>query len=697
MAKKFMNEENFIYAMSQLKSILNSNYASLEYVKSNTTKDYNDLINKPTIPTVTNDLTDELKSNYDAAYEHSQSGTINMTCIDGFSGDLLVAHEPEEGQNPVFYSTKAYITSSGSIGTESNMNAKAFYENGISLVQKYASITNVLVKDNEELYIPISDYNPATKKYVDDSIIKDYNDLENKPFYDSGNNVILEIPAERMRDILITAKEENSGWAYFNAPNDIFRIMRENPDKKYYAIFDNKITRIEYEYDPDDYDYFESEFLFSYGGFSINDESGDWDDNEQSMVLEVDPVLANNVLSENITSLVLAEFNIKELDNKFIPSDLKVLNSISMGRKSYSDIGLYSTALGQWSEATGHSSFATGSGRAFGHSSHAEGSGTTANGVASHAEGDGTIANGYSAHAEGRDTHAKGSYSHTEGNYTESHGFYSHAEGCCASALGSGSHAEGYGGQYSTSALYYFKDIEIDDITNEMMLSKWRNFLTGRTVALKQGAHAEGRTTLAVGEGAHSEGWGTCALDEGAHSEGEYTTALGHTSHAEGNSTSKAVNAFDEGKLVTATDEEIIEKWSTKKFTLAKGKGSHSEGTNTLALGDHSHAEGYETTASAQYSHAEGCGTIARGDGQHVQGYYNIEDEDEKYIHIVGNGSRNTRSNAHTLDWNGNAWYAGDVYVGADNKKLITEDFVNNLCGISQEDFDLIASEVFGK
>ena len=34
---------------------------------------YNDLSNKPTIPTVTNDLTDELKAQYDAAYTHSQS------------------------------------------------------------------------------------------------------------------------------------------------------------------------------------------------------------------------------------------------------------------------------------------------------------------------------------------------------------------------------------------------------------------------------------------------------------------------------------------------------------------------------------------------------------------------------------------------------------------------------------------------
>jgi hypothetical protein len=36
-----------------------------------------------------------------------------------------------------------------------------------------------------------------------------------------------------------------------------------------------------------------------------------------------------------------------------------------------------------------------------------------------------------------------------------------------------------------------------------------------------------------------------------------------------------------------------------------------------------------------------------------------------KYAHIVGNGWGNgSRSNAHTLDWDGNAWFAGDVYVG---------------------------------
>jgi hypothetical protein len=33
------------------------------------------------------------------------------------------------------------------------------------------------------------------------------------------------------------------------------------------------------------------------------------------------------------------------------------------------------------------------------------------------------------------------------------------------------------------------------------------------------------------------------------------------------------------------------------------------------------------------------------------------------YAHIVGNGTKDSdRSNIHTLDWNGNAWYAGKIY-----------------------------------
>lgn len=98
---------------------------------------------------------------------------------------------------------------------------------------------------------------------------------------------------------------------------------------------------------------------------------------------------------------------------------------------------------------------------------------------------------------------------------------------------------------------------------------------------------------------------------------------------------------------------------------VASGSYSHAEGSYTEASGHWSHAEGYHAKAYGRWSHAEGYATKARGDAQHVQGKFNIEDTSKTYAHIVGNGiSDNSLSNAHTLDWDGNAWYAGTVKVG---------------------------------
>lgn len=99
--------------------------------------------------------------------------------------------------------------------------------------------------------------------------------------------------------------------------------------------------------------------------------------------------------------------------------------------------------------------------------------------------------------------------------------------------------------------------------------------------------------------------------------------------------------------------------------TTASGGYSHAEGYNTTASGGHSHAEGYETIASGYYSHAEGESTIASGTYQHVQGKYNVEDTKNEFAHIVGGGTSDTeRKNIHTLDWLGNAIFAGDVKNG---------------------------------
>ena len=145
-------------------------------------------------------------------------------------------------------------------------------------------------------------------------------------------------------------------------------------------------------------------------------------------------------------------------------------------------------------------------------------------------------------------------------------------------------------------------------------------------------SHAEGSSTTASGAMSHAEGYDTLACARDSHAEGYYTVASGDNSHAEG------------------------------YHTVASGDNSHAEGGSTKAHGISSHAEGGNTIAKGYYSHAEGLNTIATTYAQHVQGKYNIEDTENKYAHIVGNGtSVDNLSNAHTLDWNGNAWFKGKI------------------------------------
>ena len=139
---------------------------------------------------------------------------------------------------------------------------------------------------------------------------------------------------------------------------------------------------------------------------------------------------------------------------------------------------------------------------------------------------------------------------------------------------------------------------------------------------------------------------------ENAHAEGLETVASGFQSHAEG------------------------------YRTIAYQPNSHAEGSGTFACGYQSHAEGDSTTALGESSHAEGLGTISGSEYQHVEGKYNVKDSDSTYIHIAGNGSSaDARSNAHTLDWDGNAWYAGKISVGATtptaSNDLTTKQYVD--------------------
>ena len=215
--------------------------------------------------------------------------------------------------------------------------------------------------------------------------------------------------------------------------------------------------------------------------------------------------------------------------------------------------------------------------------------------------------------------------SFAEGNETTASGFYSHAEGDKTTASGENSHAEG------CSDHVYSVHITAERPTNEDIITTWKKIRNGFSLAKGNNSHVEGDNSLALGEDSHAEGCKTIASGLYSHAEGFKTIASGSCSHAEGNE------------------------------TTASGEFSHAECNGTTASANHSHAEGVGTTASGGGSHAEGYKTIASSNYQHVQGQYNIEDSSGTYADIVGNGSINSRSNAYTLDWKGNAWYSGTI------------------------------------
>lgn len=220
------------------------------------------------------------------------------------------------------------------------------------------------------------------------------------------------------------------------------------------------------------------------------------------------------------------------------------------------------------------------------------------------------ISGGYSAHAENYGT-AKGEFSHAEGFQTSAEGWSSHTEGQNSTALGVGAHSEGYytyantkfshtEGHGAKTGIQGYSVISYDSTNN--------SFVLNTTAALK------------IGD--------IVSASDGKAIDYQYAT----------------ITAIDkDNKTITVSNASKL-----TKITTIIGSGTRGD---TFIFGQGAHAEGYYTNATSNYSH--------------VQGQYNLNDLECKYAHIVGNGTGiSARSNAHTLDWQGNAWFAGDIKVG---------------------------------
>lgn len=134
----------------------------------------------------------------------------------------------------------------------------------------------------------------------------------------------------------------------------------------------------------------------------------------------------------------------------------------------------------------------------------------------------------------------------------------------------------------------------------------------------------------------------------------------------------------------------------------ASGNYAVALGTLNTSSGQAALAIGRESTANAHFSSAIGLRNIASGAGSFVIGARNEEDTNaldatrgitgaRKYILIVGNGTADdARSNAMTVDWDGNEVLAGKLTLGAAptaNMDAATKQYVDgSISGLTAAD-----------
>lgn len=176
--------------------------------------------------------------------------------------------------------------------------------------------------------------------------------------------------------------------------------------------------------------------------------------------------------------------------------------------------------------------------------------------------------------------------------------------------------------------------------------------LNGKTRAEGSRSTSAGSNNLSYGANSFTTGNFNLAFGESSVAEGSNTTAIGRGAHAEG---------------IGTVAGDYNKPFEDENAPLA----SHAEGYNSIASGYGAHAEGGNNIASGAYSHAGGFGNIANKEYQTIIGKAAKNLTTDKYAFAIGNGTINqdytindaNRSNAMTVDWNGNMELAGGIIL----------------------------------
>lgn len=134
--------------------------------------------------------------------------------------------------------------------------------------------------------------------------------------------------------------------------------------------------------------------------------------------------------------------------------------------------------------------------------------------------------------------------------------------------------------------------------------------------------YASGSCSCAIGENSLNIGYSSCTIGNQVYSYNSYTFVTGMICQGQ-------------------QDNQFISGYFSNWYDINKAEGAQVFG--------------------------QGC--ISSSDWSMTAGKYNANDTNKEYAHVVGNGTSNTsRSNAYTLDWQGNGTFAGTVSssTGAD-------------------------------
>lgn len=228
--------------------------------------------------------------------------------------------------------------------------------------------------------------------------------------------------------------------------------------------------------------------------------------------------------------------------------------------------------------------------------------------------------------------------------------------------------------------------------------------------AIGFGNTASNDYSIAIGDSNAASGMYSIAIGERNTASGSYSLAFGMNNTANG-SNSVCIGT---GLTTSRDNQTVIGKYSHSSddfaFAIGNGTGEHawsdalivdwsgnlyiSGGIKTLnSAGIDSSSEcllslGSDNTTSGHQSVALGDNLIASSQYQTVIGTNNKEDTSNRYIFIIGNGKSSgdkDRTNALTVDWDGNAVFAGDVTATMTDGSTISLIDIFNRIGTVEE------------